>query len=151
MFVVAQLQLAHMANWAVINAKATVDRDIRVLERKARRTFSGQAAKGSVLAEMTAARGEGVLDPCANCGYDLDNTAPGVVTSLGSGSHTAGVASPDPTVYMLWNRAPDNLSGIAGYGLFIASGSPGIPSAVMDIGDVTTYTTEALSPGTYYF
>ncbi len=97
--------------------------------------------------------GQGDLfwETAANCGYDLDNTAPGVVTSLGSGSHTAGVASPDPTVYMLWNRAPDNLSGIAGYGLFIASNSPGIPSAVMDIGDLTTYTTEALSPGTYYF
>ncbi|HOX25878.1 MAG TPA: FlgD immunoglobulin-like domain containing protein [Candidatus Krumholzibacteria bacterium] len=94
---------------------------------------------------------EAFWETAANCGFMLDTTPPGVVTNLNSTDHTAGVASPDPTVRMVWTRASDNLSGIAGYGLYIASGGPGMPSAVQDIGDVTTYTTAALSPGTYYF
>lgn len=71
LFVLGQVQLANMANWAVRNAKAVIERDQRVLERKARRTFAGDAAAGSLLAEMAAKRGEKVLDPCAGCGYDL--------------------------------------------------------------------------------
>ncbi len=71
LLVVALFQLAHMANWAVVNAKAATERDQRVLERRARRTFAGQAAEGSILAELGAARGERALDPCAGCGYDL--------------------------------------------------------------------------------
>ena len=70
-FVVSQLQFARMVGWAVRNARATIVRDQRVLERKARRTFSGDVAAGTPLAEMTRRRGESVLDPCAGCGYDL--------------------------------------------------------------------------------
>jgi len=77
LFVVALLQLAHMANWAVVNARAAAERDQRVLERRARRTFTGEAAEGSILAELRAARGERVLEPCAGCGYDLTGLAPG--------------------------------------------------------------------------
>lgn len=70
-FLVAQLQLARMAQWAIRNALAAIERDRRVLERKARRMYAGDAAEGSLLAQLTAARGEQVLDPCAGCGYDL--------------------------------------------------------------------------------
>ncbi|MCC7390426.1 MAG: hypothetical protein IT431_16860 [Phycisphaerales bacterium] len=76
-FLVSQFQLAHMANWAVVNSKAAAERDLRVLERRARRSFSGQAAEGSPLAELAAMRGERVLDPCAHCGYDLTGLPPG--------------------------------------------------------------------------
>ena len=65
-----------------------------------------------------------------------DTTAPGVVTNLNSTSHTAGVTSPDPTVSFTWTRASDNYSGISGYGLFISTGGPGLPSQTEDIGDV---------------
>lgn len=78
MFLLAQLQLATMARWAGKNAVATLERDQRVLERKARRTFSGHAAPGTLLSQMTAARGEGVLDPCAGCGYDLTGLPAGL-------------------------------------------------------------------------
>ncbi|QKK08667.1 MAG: hypothetical protein HND58_11190 [Planctomycetota bacterium] len=64
-FVISQLQFAGMVGWAVRNAKAAIVRDQRVLERKARRTFSGDAAAGTPLAEMARRRGEAVLDPCA--------------------------------------------------------------------------------------
>lgn len=94
---------------------------------------------------------ENFWETAANCGFDPDNTAPGTVTGLSSTSHTAGVPSPDPTVTFTWNRAYDNFSGIQGYGLYISSGSPGGPSYTLDIGDVTSYTTDALGAGTYYF
>ncbi|PIE75856.1 hypothetical protein CSA17_05280 [bacterium DOLJORAL78_65_58] len=94
---------------------------------------------------------EGFWETAANCGFQMDNTAPLMVTNLSSTSHTAGVSSPDPTVTFTWTRAYDNLSGIQGYGLYISSPSPGLPADTQDIGDVTSYTTEALSPGTYYF
>ncbi|MBK7405665.1 MAG: hypothetical protein IPJ41_13850 [Phycisphaerales bacterium] len=71
MFLVAQMQLATMASQSTGSAIRAIERDQRVLERKARRTFSGEAAEGSLLAEMEAKRGERVLDPCAGCGYDL--------------------------------------------------------------------------------
>lgn len=76
-FLISQIQLATMANWAVVNNKAAAARDQRVLERRARRMFSGQAAEGSVLAEMAARRAERVLEPCAHCGYDLTGLPPG--------------------------------------------------------------------------
>jgi len=94
---------------------------------------------------------ENFWETAANCGYDLDSTDPQTVTNLNSTSHTAGVSSPDPTVTFTWTRAYDNLSGIQGYGLFISTGGPGSPSADLDIGDVTSYTTAALGAGTYYF
>lgn len=75
-FVVAQVQLAGMIHMAVGNATATIARDQRVLERKARRTFRGQAAAGTPLAELAANRGERVLDPCGGCGYDLTGLPP---------------------------------------------------------------------------
>ena len=77
LFVVGLLQLAHMVLWAVTNARATLERDRRVMERKARRMFAGDAAAGTPLAELTAERGDAVLDPCARCGYDLTGLAPG--------------------------------------------------------------------------
>lgn len=70
-FVISQVQFARMVGWAERNAKAAIVRDQRVLERKARRAFHGDAAAGTPLAEMARQRGEAVLEPCAGCGYDL--------------------------------------------------------------------------------
>lgn len=94
---------------------------------------------------------EGLWETAANCGFILDSTEPGIVTNLTSTSHAPNVPSPDPTATFTWTRASDDFSGIQGYGLFISNGSPGPPAAELDIGDVTTYTTESLSPGTYFF
>lgn len=90
-------------------------------------------------------------ETAANCGYVLDTAAPGVVTALASTTHTAGVASPNPHATFTWTRASDDMSGIAGYSVNVRAGSPAMPSATMTIGDVTTYTSSTLSPGTYYF
>lgn len=85
-----------------------------------------------------------------NSGYDFDVAPPGTVTNLGSSSHTIGVSSPDRTIRYTWTRATDDASGIQGYGLYIAT-IAGMPETVLDIGDVTSYTTPVLSPGNYYF
>jgi rubrerythrin len=71
LFIVGQVQFANLARWAVRNAQETAERDQRVLERRARRMFTGQAPEGSILAEMTNRRGDRALDPCPGCGYDL--------------------------------------------------------------------------------
>ena len=54
------------------------------------------------------------------------------------------------TIRYVWNTPYDDASGIAGYGIYIST-SPGSPSNVQDIGDVTSYTTDPLAPGTYWF
>ena len=93
---------------------------------------------------------EGLWATARNCNYEIDTTAPPAVTSLHSTSHTVSVSSADPTIDFAWTRAYDDASGVEGYGIEIAGGV-GLPSAVMDIGDVTSYTTPTLAPGTYYF
>ena len=69
---------------------------------------------------------------------------------MDSTSHTAGVASSNPTVDFSWSAATDTGSGIAGYGIYTTTNSPGMPGATLDIGAVTSYS-ETLTPGTYYF
>lgn len=85
-----------------------------------------------------------------NCNYEIDVLAPPAVTGLYSPSHSTSGDSADPTIDLAWTRAVDDCSGVEGYGITIAGGI-GLPTAVMDIGDVTGYTTPALAPGTYYF
>ncbi len=89
-------------------------------------------------------------ETAANCGYQVDSEPPGYVANLTSPSHPLGVDSPDPTIDFIWDPAPDDMSGVAGYGLYIGS-APLEPSEVQDIGAVTSYTTPQLAPGTYYF
>lgn len=79
MFAVSQMQMGTLTMWAIKNSTSAAARDQRVLERKARRTFTGEAAAGSALAQLTAARGEHALDPCAGCGYDLTGVPAGAV------------------------------------------------------------------------
>lgn len=85
-----------------------------------------------------------------NCNYEIDVLAPPAVTGLYSTSHATSGDSADPTIDLAWTRAVDDCSGVEGYGITIAGGI-GLPTTVMDIGDVTGYTTPALAPGTYYF
>ena len=93
---------------------------------------------------------EWVWQSAANNGYDPDYNTPGNVTGLTSTSHSTVGDSPDPTIDFTWTRASDDVSGVNGYGLYI-TGAPSMPGATMDLGNVTSYTTPTLSPGTYYF
>ncbi len=93
---------------------------------------------------------ENLWETAMNVGYQIDTQAPAGVTNLTSTSHSTSGDSPDPTIDFSWTTASDDASGIEGYGIYLSS-APGLPSNVLDIGDVTSYTTESLSPGTYYF
>lgn len=93
---------------------------------------------------------EDLWETARNCGYNFDAAPPGAVTNLTSSSHSTSGDSPDPTIRYTWTRASDDASGIQGYGISIST-IISMPSAVLDIGDVTSYTTPVLAPGTYYF
>lgn len=103
-----------------------------------------------LMAHYPAINKEDLWSTAINCRFDIDGMAPPVVTNLRSTSHTVNVASPDGTIAFAWTRAADDVSGVDGYGVFVTH-SPMIPSPVLDIGDVTSWTTATLAPGTWYF
>ncbi|UCF81771.1 MAG: S8 family serine peptidase [Acidobacteriota bacterium] len=83
----------------------------------------------------------------------VDGTEPGAVTDLDSTSHTLDTCSSDMSVTMTWTAALDGTGcGIDGYGIWWSVSAHGLPSAVKDIEEVTTYT-ETLAPSVspYYF
>lgn len=94
---------------------------------------------------------ENFWETAKNCGYDFDATPPGAVTGLTSPSHSVGGSSPDPTADFTWIRPADDASGVGGYGISITTGGPSIPAAVQNLGNVTSWTSGSLSPGTYWF
>ncbi len=85
----------------------------------------------------------------ANNRIDLDASAPPAPGSLHSTSHTAGVQSPDATPTFTWTRPDDDFSGVIGYSIRIGA-TAAAPDEIQDIGNVTTYTSEPLAPGTYW-
>jgi len=85
-----------------------------------------------------------------NCGLDCDVAAPGLVTGLASPSHPIGDPSSDSTPTFTWTRADDDASGIAGYSVRVEHTALA-PDTVLDIEDVTTWTSTPLTPGTWYF
>ncbi len=88
---------------------------------------------------------------CENNGYNLtDTTDPSKVTQLTTTSHSLIGDSPDATIDFSWAAATDNLSGIAGYSVWIGP-TPILPDPTVDIGPVTSLTTGEVSAGTYYF
>lgn len=92
---------------------------------------------------------ENLWETAANCGFDIDEAAPGAPTSLYCESHDAGVASPDATVEMAWVRPDDDASGVDAYS-FDFFGLPALPNTIVD-GTEPSCVSPALSPGTYYF
>jgi FlgD Ig-like domain len=85
-----------------------------------------------------------------NCGFDIDSELPEAVTNLTSSSHAIGSSSTDRTVDFSWTAAYDDMSGIEGYAVII-TGINGMPYGELAIGDVTSYTSAPLDPGTYFF
>lgn len=69
----------------------------------------------------------------------VDGTAPGIVGSLSSSTHAAGVWDNQGTVQLSWTTASDNLSGIDGYGIATTTNAPGLPGTIKDINAVTGY------------
>ncbi len=92
---------------------------------------------------------EQIWETAKNNTYEVDAANPSAVTNLTS-SHAVGSSSPDPTVQFNWTRANDDWSGPSGYSITVQATSS-LPDASQDIGDVTTWTSGVLSPGTYRF
>ncbi len=84
----------------------------------------------------------------ANNRYDFDAAPPASPANFHSTSHTAGVASGDATPTFQWTRATDDASGPVGYSIRFGATAQ-LPDAVAECGDVTTWTTPHLNPGSY--
>jgi hypothetical protein len=84
-----------------------------------------------------------------NCMLDPDTQPPDRVTNLRSPSHPVSTSRTDATVYMLWDRAADEWSGVDAYAI-TTTHTPLIPSAIVTVGNVTSYTTPPLAAGTWY-
>ncbi len=85
----------------------------------------------------------------ANVGpFFIDAIAPDAPT-FESSSHTPGVPSCDPTVYVTWSKVVDDHSGTKGYGLYWTKNPNSIPGETL--GSVANFTTSnTLSPGSWY-
>lgn len=93
---------------------------------------------------------EQIWETAKNNTYEVDAANPSAVTGLTSPSHAVGSTSPDPTVQFAWTRAADDWSGPSGYSVTVQA-TASLPDATQDIGDVTTWTSGVLAPGTYRF
>jgi len=93
---------------------------------------------------------EQIWETAKNNRYEVDAANPSAVTNLTSPSHAVGSSSPDPTVQFTWTRAADDWSGPSGYSVTVQA-TASLPDATQDIGDVTTWTSGVLAPGTYRF
>jgi hypothetical protein len=92
---------------------------------------------------------ETLWNTAKNCNFETDDVPPPAVSGLVSTSHVTTGDSTDPTIDFTWTRPLDDASGVAGYGISVTS-APELPAAVLDLGDVTNYTTPALAAGTWY-
>ncbi len=95
------------------------------------------------------ARSDNAVNKTAAVTVYVDGTPPPLPTNLQSSTHTPGVWTNDTTITYTWSQPADNVSGVDGYGVF-TSGSPGLPSAVKDIEQVTSYS-ETLGQGSWHF
>lgn len=93
---------------------------------------------------------EDIWKTAKNNGYEIDLAPPNPVQGLVSTSHVSGVASPDPTIDFTWNHPIDDASGVAGYAVLITTTGTALPPTTQAIGDVTSYSTDTLAPGTYW-
>jgi hypothetical protein len=86
-----------------------------------------------------------------NNGYQTDFAPPGKVTNLRS-DHTLNQNSDTrPNIKWMWDRAPDDASGVAGYSIWIQQGIlPGMPDATAEVYNVTEFTSGPHPPGWYY-
>ncbi|MBK7670900.1 MAG: hypothetical protein IPJ24_05860 [bacterium] len=94
---------------------------------------------------------EDFWETARNNGYEIDTQEPPVPFLLSSTSHVHNVPSTDGTVDLYWLGAPDDASGIAGYGLRMTQGAPAPPPYYTTCGDVNTLTTANLAPGAWWF
>lgn len=94
---------------------------------------------------------EDIWETARNNGYEIDAQAPPLPFIFSSTSHLPGTPSTDQTVDLYWLAAPDDASGVAGYSLRANLGGPAAPSEILSCGNVGTFTTLNLPPGSWWF
>jgi len=85
-----------------------------------------------------------------HAGYETDGTPPGLATNLASTTNPTGTLSTNPSVFLYWSPAPDDLSGVGGYAVTVSENGPAMPVEEKNVFYGTYYTSDALPPGTYY-
>lgn len=85
----------------------------------------------------------------ANVGYDLDGLPPNAIAGLSSSTHTPGVASTNARVTISWTEPADDCFGSKQYSVRVASTAQA-PDEVAELGDVSSWTSAPLAPGTWY-
>ncbi len=90
-----------------------------------------------------------VWETAMNCGFDTDIMPPNVIFDHHSPSHPVNGYSTDNTVDFTWTAAWDDASGIQGYAIEMAAITRR-PAEVLTVGDVESWTSDFLAPGTWY-
>ncbi len=81
----------------------------------------------------------------------LDNTAPTLVTTLASSTHTQGSPSINNDITFTWSDVTDTQAGVSGYSIIVDTNPTTIPPKYNDVSQGTgLYTAANLAPGTYY-
>ncbi len=97
---------------------------------------------------------EGLWQTAQNNGFNAgDDAPPSIATNLDSPSHGVGLqySYTDGTIDFTWTRAFDDCSGTAGYSVLVSPNAEAMPNQTQDIADVTSFTTQNLGPGIYFF
>ncbi|MBV1928899.1 MAG: S8 family serine peptidase, partial [Gammaproteobacteria bacterium] len=111
--------------------------------------FGGESRTGTWVASYPTeglktfsigARSDNWADRVGFVNVTVDGTPPLLPTGLTSTSHTPNVWSNDPTIDLVWNHSTDVLSGVGGYGDYVSTLNPGLPSQVADLGLVNSTT-----------
>jgi hypothetical protein len=84
-------------------------------------------------------------------GYEVDVDGPGAPTGVSSSSHPNGLPTTVAIFVATWTRPTDDWSGVGGYSVSFTSDVPALPNTTQEIGNVTSYTSAVLAPGSWYF
>ncbi len=85
-----------------------------------------------------------------NDSLDFDEAPPAVPGTLTCTDHTAA-PSTDATLNMTWTRPDDDGSGVVAYAYAVGLGAPPAVPTTANLGDVTSWASQPLSPGNWYF
>ncbi len=112
-------------------------------------SFAG-IADGTWYFHVKAQDGAGNWGPAGHYELRIDVTPPDPITDLASTSHTVGTPSSDPTIDLTWTTPADSASEVVGCSVVWDQAAATAPDASIDIGNVTSLTSDPLIDGDWY-